>query len=62
MKTRTFNLVAALAAAGLCLTLAACDEGGGASGQAVEAKPVNPENQVTPGAANFQNPEQRDGG
>ena len=53
MKTRTFNLVAALAAAGLCLTLAACGEGDGASGQAVEPKPVNPDNVVTPGAANF---------
>ncbi len=61
MKTRTFNLVAALAAAGLCLTLAACGEGDGASGQAVEPKLVNPDNVVTPGAANFSNPEQRDG-
>ncbi len=62
MKTRTFNLVATLAAAGLCLSLAACGEGDGSSGQAVEAKPVNPENVVTPGSANFQNPEQRAGG
>ncbi len=62
MKTRTFNLVAALAAAGLCLSLAACGEGDSSSGQAVEAKPVNPDNVVTPGAAKFQNPEQRDGG
>ncbi len=62
MKTRTFNLVATLAAAGLCLSLDACGGDDATSGQAVEAKPVNPENVVTPGSANFQNPEQRAGG
>ncbi len=62
MKTRTFNLVATLAAAGLCLSLTACGGDDASSGQAVEVRPVNPENQVTPGSANFQNPEQRDGG
>lgn len=62
MKTRTLRLFASIAAAGLCLSLAACGDESGGSGQAVEARPVNPENQVTPGAANFQNPEQRSGG
>jgi len=55
MKTLRNTLVVAVATTGLAL-LAACDSSGGGP-QEVEVKPVDPANQVTPGSANFANPE-----
>jgi hypothetical protein len=57
MKTLRTTLVVAVATTGLAM-LAACDNSGGAP-QEAEVKPVDPANQVTPGSANFSNPEER---
>jgi hypothetical protein len=51
-------LLSSIAVVGVCLVLGACGDSGG-SGVTPDVRPVTPENQVTPGAANFQNPEQR---
>lgn len=57
MKTLRNSLVVAVAATGLAM-LAACDNSGGAP-QEAEVKPPDPANVVTPGSANFSNPEMR---
>lgn len=56
MKTA---LITTFAAMTFCLCLAACSDGDSGPGVVAEPKPIDPANQVTPGSANFQNPEMR---
>lgn len=62
MKTLARTLAGLLVATTFGITLVGCGgSDGGSPDQVAEPKPVDPANQVSPGSAKFQNPEQRSG-